>query len=182
MESALAWIGQIAEWVGQFVPRIRNVHIGRKGIKHRRGTITILDPGLHVFWPLTTDWDDWPVVRQGEVLREQTLVTTDDRAVVVGGMLIHEIVDLSVLVSTCYSPVSTVRDIAMTAVHDVCCQMSWEELKGEQRRGTLDTKLKNEAQKALTSYGVRVVKLMLTDLSPCKVLRLVQTGAVKGDD
>ncbi len=180
-DGALAWIGQIAEWIGQFVPRVRNVHIGRRGLKFRHGFVEVLEPGLHLYWPLTTDWDDYPVVRQGEVLREQTLVTTDDKAVVVGGMLIHEIVDLERLVTTCYSPVQTVKDIAMTAVHDVCCQLTLEDLKLEQRRGTLDTKLRNEAQRALNSYGVKVLKLMLTDLSPCKVLRLVQTSA-KGED
>src|SRR5581483_7486267 len=126
MESALAWVGQIADWVGQFVPRVRNVHVGRRGIKFRHGAVEIVEPGLHIYWPLTTDWDDYPVVRQGEVLREQTLVTKDDKSIVVGGMLIHEITNLDTLVTTCYSSVQTVKDIAMTVVHDVCCRMSWE--------------------------------------------------------
>jgi len=74
-----------------------------------------------------------------------------------------------------------VKDIALSAVHDVCCRMSWHDLKDEQRRGTLDTKLKNEAKKSLEDYGVRVLKTMLTDLAPCRVVKLIQSMS-KGED
>jgi regulator of protease activity HflC (stomatin/prohibitin superfamily) len=181
MEGALAWIGQLAEWIGRFFPRLAIIRITYKGVKFVHGKkLVIVEPGLTIYWPLVTDYLEYPSVRQGEALREQTLITTDDRSIVVGGMLIHEVVDMAKLVGETYSPQETVKDLALTSVHDVCCKMSLEELKEGQRRGTLDTKLKNEAQKALDPYGVRVVKLMLTDLSPCKVLRLVNTNA-KGD-
>jgi len=53
--------------------------------------------------------------------------------------------------------------------------MDWSPLKLEQQKGTLDTKLKNAAQRELSDYGVRVLKLMLTDLAPCRVLKLSQS-------
>jgi len=130
-----------------------------------------------MYWPLTTDFLEYPVVRQAVTLREQTLVTTDDKTVVIGGMMIFRVPQLITLVGETYWPDQTVKDLSLTAVHDVCCKLSWDQLKDEQRRGTLDTKLKNEAQAALKAYGVEVVKLMLTDLAPCRVLRLVNTQA-----
>jgi regulator of protease activity HflC (stomatin/prohibitin superfamily) len=182
MESAFAWIGKFAEFIGDFFPRLKIVRMTHRGVKFIRGKrLKIVDPGLTVYWPLVTDYFDYPAVRQGEELREQTLVTTDDRSIVVGGMLIHEIADMATLMGETYSPMQTIKDIALTAVHDVCCRMSLPELKNEQRRGTLDTKLKNEAQRALDTYGVKVLKLMLTDLSPCRVIRLVQTNSKQGD-
>jgi antitoxin component of RelBE/YafQ-DinJ toxin-antitoxin module len=48
-------------------------------------------------------------------------------------------------------------------------------LKEKSRKGTLDTALKNEAKAALEEYGVKVVKVMLTDMAPARVLRIVQT-------
>jgi hypothetical protein len=57
-------------------------------------------------------------------------------------------------------------------VHDVCCQRTWEELKQEQRTGKLDRELRREAKKGLESYGVRVLKMTLTDLAPCRVFKL----------
>jgi len=177
VESALAWIGQLAEFIGQFFPRLRIIRRTHKGVKFVHGkNLKIVEPGLTVFWPLVTDFFEYPSVRQGEELREQTLVTTDNKSIVVGGMLIYEIFDMARHVGETYSPEETVRDLALTVVHDVCCQMSMDQLMNEQRKGTLDTKLRNEAAKALESYGVKPLKLMLTDLSPCRVLRLVQTG------
>jgi hypothetical protein len=53
--------------------------------------------------------------------------------------------------------------------------MTLDDLHAEQRRGTLDTKLKNAAKKQLEDYGVRVMKVQLTDLAESRVLRLVQS-------
>lgn len=181
MEGALAWIGQVAEWIGQFIPRVRVVRSTHKAVKFKRGhTVVVVDAGVRSYWPLVTDFLEYPVVRQAVELRAQTLVTVDDRSIVVGGMLVFEVSDLGRLASTTFDPDGTIKDISLTAVHDVCCRMDWTTLKNEQRRGTLDTKLKNAAQDLLRDYGVRVLKLMLTDLSPTRVFRLVQTTSKEG--
>ena len=44
----------------------------------------------------------------------------------------------------------------------------------QQRTGELDRKLKAEARKELERYGVRVLKMTLTDLAPVRVLKIVQ--------
>lgn len=175
--GALEWISQIAEWFGRFIPRLIIIRSTYSAIKWVRGKhVKVCPPGLMVVWPLVTEYVLYPIARQAEQLREQTLVSTDERTLVVGGMLIYEVEEIEKLVAHTHFPQQTVKDISLTVVHDVCCQMSWVALCKEQQKGTLDTKLKNEAAKALKPYGVKVVKLMLTDLSPCRVLRVVQTG------
>jgi regulator of protease activity HflC (stomatin/prohibitin superfamily) len=175
MEGAFAWLSQLVEWFGRFVPRLSILDTTENAVKYVRGKRPVaLGPGLHVWWPLVTTWVPYPVARQADELRTQTIVTTDDKVIVVGGLLVYEVIDIVKLVAYTHSPSGAVTDIALTAVHDTCCQLSWSELKDEQRRGTLDTKLKNSAQKALGDYGVRVMKLMLTDLAPCRVLKLMQ--------
>lgn len=181
MEGALAWIGQVAEWIGQFIPRIRNVRLTHRAVKFRFGKAYIVEPGLKWYWPLITDFIEYPVVRQAVTLPEQTMVTSDYKTIVIGGMMIYEVEDLLILCSTTFSPDESVRDLSLTAVHDVACKMTWDDLTREQQRGTLDTKLRQGAQHELKTYGVKVVKLMLTDLAPTKVLRLVQTEAGKGN-
>lgn len=182
MEGALAWIGQIAEWLGRLIPRLVIIRTTHSAIKFVRGwKVAVCGPGLHVYWPMVTDYVEYPIARQAEELRGQTIVSTDDRTLLVAGLVIYEMEDLEKLIAHTFAPQQTVRDVTLTAIHDVCCRLSWDELKSEQRKGTLDTKLKNEAQKALGQYGVRVTKMMLTDLAPCKVIKLVQTTA-KGED
>lgn len=182
MTEAFAWVQQIAEWVGQFIPRrvvVDSLHGAVKFVRGQPGRS--LPPGLHIYWPLTTIFHTYPVVRQAEELRGQTIVTTDDKVLLVGGLIVYEVSDIERLIAHTFQPEQTVKDIALTAVHDVCCKMSWEDLKQAQRKGTLDTRLRNEAKDALETYGVRILKVSLTDLAPCRVFKHVQTMA-KGED
>lgn len=181
MDSALAWVGQIAAWVGQWIPRWIILDTTEGAVKFRGGKTPIeCGPGVHFYWPARTKIQEYPTARQGERLQSQTMVTADGRTIVVGGMLVYSVTEILKLVATTFDPQGTVKDIALTAVHDVCCRMDWQTLQTEQQRSTLDTKLKNAAQKQLTDYGVKVEKLMLTDLAPCRVLRLSQ--AVSQED
>lgn len=175
VEGALSWIGDLARWVGQFFPRLINVRATHHAVRFKHGRVEPVFPGMRVFWPLTTDFIEYPVVRQAVILREQTVVTTDDKVVVVGGMIVYEVSDIQKLCSTTYSPDQTIKDLALTTVHDVVCKLSWTDLKEKTRKGTLDTALKNEARYVLEEYGVKVLKVMLTDMAPARVLRLVQT-------
>lgn len=178
MESALAWLGQVIEWLGRWIPRLQIIDTTEAAIKFVHGSRVVeCGPGLHWYWPIVTKWNSYPTARQGTQLETQTMSTSDDRTIIVGGILVYAVENLAALLPTTFSPDQTVRDIALTAIHDVCCNMTWEELKSEQRRGTLDTKLKNAAQKQLTEYGVRVIKLMLTNLAPARVLKISQSTA-----
>lgn len=176
MDSAFAWIGQLVEYFGQFVPRWVILDTTEGAVKFVGGkTAVALGPGIHWYWPLMTTIQHYPTARQADDLRAQTIVTTDDKTVVVSGVLIYEVADIEKLLAHTHSAASTVTDIALTAIHDVCCQCSWEDLKARQRKGTLDTELRNTSQKALNDYGVRVIKTMLIDLAPCRVVKLMQT-------
>jgi regulator of protease activity HflC (stomatin/prohibitin superfamily) len=176
VDSALAWIGQIASWIGQWIPRWIILDPTLGGVKYVKGKPKYCAPGqVHWYWPVTTNLETYPVARQADDLRTQTIVTTDDKIIVVGGMIVYEVDDVMKLLPTTYRAAQAVKDIALTCIHSVCCGMSWEELKREQRKGTLDTKLRNEARKALEEYGVKVLKVQLTDLAPARVLKVMQS-------
>jgi regulator of protease activity HflC (stomatin/prohibitin superfamily) len=176
MNGALEWIGQLIEWVGKFIPRWVIMDTTEGGVKFVCGkNAKGIGPGIHWYWPLVTTIVMYPTARQADNLRSQTMVTQDDRVIVVEGMIVYSVTDVLTLLSTSHSAATTIKDIALTAVHDVCCNMSLTELMSENRRGTLDTKLKNAAQKVLASYGVKVEKMMLIELAPCRVLKLIQT-------
>jgi regulator of protease activity HflC (stomatin/prohibitin superfamily) len=182
MDSALAWIGQIAEWVGQFIPRWVVLDTTMGAVKFVRGKKVVpLGAGVHFYWPLVTNISSYPVARQADDLRSQTIVTTDDKTIIVGGMIVYKVFDIEKLVAHTFCPQQTILDITLTAFHDVCCQLSWTELREQQRSGRLDTKLKAKVKKALEPYGVRVLKTMLTDLAPARVLKVVQSTSTDGN-
>ena len=176
MEGAFTWLSQLIEWLGRLFPRLVILDGTEAAVKWVRGKHPkYCGPGLHWYWPIVTTFSQAATARQADRLQAQTIVTTDDKTIIVSGLIVYTIPDLLTLLTTTYHAQTAVADITLTAIHDVCCQMSWEELKGEQRRGTLDTKLKNAAQRELKNYGISVIKLMLTDLAPAKVLKLVQS-------
>lgn len=175
MDSALAWIGTIADWVGQFIPRWRIVDTTEAAVKWVRGSrVVVLGPGIHWYFPATTRFVVHPVARQTNNLKSQTITLRDDKVIVVGGLCVFEIKDIEAVLAHTYLPDETIRDITLSAIHDVCCQLSWTEITEQQRSGELDRKLKVEARKDLDRYGVRVLKITLTDLAPVRVLKIVQ--------
>ncbi len=182
MDSALAWIGQIANWFGQFFPRWLIVDTTTGGVKFVRGhTVVPLGPGIHWWWPVTTTYKTYPTARQTDELRSQTLVTTDGKTIDVAALLRYRVSDVAKLLSENYQAQTTIADVSLTAIHDVCCRMSWDELRAEQRKGTLKTKLKNAARRELEGLGVEVLEVTLTDMAICRVLKLKQSTRNDGE-
>lgn len=178
MESALAWIGQIASWIGQWIPRWVILNPTLAAVKYVCGKPKYCEGGrIHWFWPVTTTFDTYPVARQADDLRSQTITTADDTdiTIVVGGMIVYEVFDIMKLLPTTYHASQAVKDISLTCIHSVCCELTWRELKDLQKSGRLDTRLKNETAKVLKDYGVRVLKVQLTDLARARVYKVMQS-------
>jgi regulator of protease activity HflC (stomatin/prohibitin superfamily) len=192
VESALAWIGQIAAWIGHWVPRWIVVVPTHACVKYegfflprrlrvRHGgfdgemRITAKGPGLFWYWPATTRVDDYPTAYQSDDLKSQSFETSDDHSISVGGCVSYVVIDIVTLLSGNQSPMKTITVHTMSAIHKVCCGMTLAELKEEQRRGTLGTKLKNAAQRDLAEWGVVVRDCRLTDLTRSRTLRVIQS-------
>lgn len=178
METALAWIGQIAAWIGQWIPRWSILDTTEGAIKYVGGKrVVVCGAGIHFYWPARTTWVAYPVARQTDRLEMQTMESKDGKTFIAGGTLTYCVEDLEKLVPVTHSPATTVIDIAMTAMHDVLCQYEWAELQNVQRKRTLKTELRNEAQKQLTELGVRVIMLKLNTLARCRVIKISQSNS-----
>lgn len=180
MESALAWVGQIAEWLGRFVPRRVILDTTEGAIKYKGGSrVVVCAAGKHWYWPWASTWSPYPTARQTDRLESQTMESKDGKTFIVGGTLTYKVLDLAKLIPMVHSPATATIDIAMTAVHDVCCQFDWGALQEEQRKGTLKTKLKNAAQKDLTELGIEVLMLKLNTLARCRVIKVSQSTSTE---
>jgi regulator of protease activity HflC (stomatin/prohibitin superfamily) len=180
--SAFAWLTQIIEWFGQFVPRWVILDTTTGGVKFVKGSrVVALGSGVHWYWPATTKFHTYPTASQTDELRSQTIVTTDDKTIDVCALLRYEVSDIGNLLSRNYEAKTAIADVSLTAIHDVCCRMSWDELKTEQRKSTLKTKLKNAAKKELEDMGVAVLEVTLTDMAICRVLKLKQSTRTDGE-
>jgi regulator of protease activity HflC (stomatin/prohibitin superfamily) len=181
MDSALAWIGWIAQWIGQFIPRwviVDTTHGAVKWIKGSR--VVALGPGLHWYWPVTTNFNTYPTARQATDLRTQTLETEDGLTIVVGGIIVYEINDVEAILAHTYDPEQTIKDISLSAIHRVLVRKSYPAIKAEVRSGSLERDLKTEVKRELGRYGVKVIKVAITDLAKTRVYKLIQSTSQEG--
>lgn len=177
MDSAFGWLSSLIEWVGQFFPRWTVVAPTHGWIKFVRGH-RIVTGGAQIvwWWPATTKFEEYPVARQAVDLRTQTMTTSDNKVIAIGGLVVYEISDLEKILAHTFDPEQTIKDIAMGAIHDVCSAKTWNELKSK----GFDRDLRREVAKRLLPYGVRVIRTTLSDLAPARVIKLMQTMAQEG--
>jgi regulator of protease activity HflC (stomatin/prohibitin superfamily) len=170
----MAWLDAFFQWFAAFFPRIVVVNTTEGGVKWRLGKeIHEVKPGILIYWPLITETKLYPIARQAVDLKIQTIVTRDDRTIAVGGMIVYDVRDVVALLTSTFEPDQTIKDITASAIHDAICPLSYEEVKEGTRTGTLDRSLKEEAKKQLAPYGVRVIKVTLTDMAPAMVVKVM---------
>lgn len=180
MGEAFAWLGRLVEWIAQWIPRWVILDTTEGAIKYVGGARPVVcEAGIHFYWPARTTFVMYPTARQTDRLETQVMESKDGKTFIVSGTLTYEVSDLSQLVPRTHSPSTTTVDIAMTAVHDVCCDFEWAELQLEQRKGTLKTKLKNEAQKQLSEFGIRVLMLKINSLARARVIKISQSTSTE---
>ena len=173
MNEALAWVGQIASWVGKFIPRWAIIKTTHGGVKFVRGwKVRPVGPGIHWWWPVTTELTVYPVARQANDLRSQTLETEDGVTVVASSVIVYEVHDITALIAYTYDPDNTIMEVALATVQDVLTRLTWKEASTMKRR-VLNTALKHNTQKMLDPYGVTVLNMNLTDLARCQVFKVL---------
>lgn len=177
LDSAFAWLQSITDWLGRFIPRWVILDTTEGAIKYRLGSeVEVCGPGIHVYWPVTTTFSPYPTALQTDRLETQTMTTPDGVTFLASGTLSYLVEDLGKLLPVVHNAATLAVDMAMAAVHDVCCELPWVTLQEEQRHASkLKTKLRNEAQTQLGPYGIRVVKLQLNSLAKCRVLKISQS-------
>lgn len=173
MESAFAWLGAIFEWFGQWIPRWKIINANMGGVKFVKGAnIVRLDPGIHFYWPVTTNIDTYPTARQTIKLTDQTLTTADNRTISVTGMVTYRIFDVVAIIGKTYDADNTIAEVGQSAVIHVLSSLSWAEIQHKHHSGELSRLLKRSVKRALRSYGVGVMKATLVDLAVCRVLKV----------
>lgn len=178
MGAAFEWVGLIAQWIGAFIPRWVVLDSTEAAVKYVRGRPKFCASSqVHFYWPVVTIWQQYPIARQTDRLESQTIESKDGKTFIVAGTITYMVTDLMALLTTTHSATTNTRELAASAVHDICCDYDYAELQLKNQKGTLKTELKNEAQKQLAEYGVRVLKLQITSLARARVYKISQSTA-----
>ncbi len=176
MESAFAWLGYIAEWLGNFIPRIKIVRSTHAGVRFKHGKdAQEMKPGIHVYWPIVTEIEVMPVARQTHNLPSQSLMTKDGKPVVVSGVVVYEIKDIVAAMSRNWDISDTINDITLIAMAEVITSHDLDFLRTN--LSVVQKKLTSVTRKKLKPFGVRVFRAALTDFSICRAINLINGGS-----
>ena len=161
------------EWLGKLIPRIIIVKATHAGVKYVCGSKVVkLNPGIHVYWPIVTDYELHPVARQSVNLPTQVIMTADKKPVVIGVVAVYTIHDVVAVLAKNWDIDETVSDITQTAVVEVVSKATLDELISKIRTD-IKAQLTTTTRKLLKPYGLRISKCAVTDFSTCRVIKLV---------
>ena len=181
MESAFAWLSQLVETFYKFIPHILIIRATHGGVKWVRGHKVIpLGPGLHWYWPLTTEVEVLVTARQTIAIPDQVLATKDNKKVVVKALVVYKIRDVLHAIGRVNWDVDvTVNDLTQAAVVHVVATHTYDEILKGIADETLTTTLTKAVRKELRQFGVYVVRSKLVDFAECKVFKLMTNQADK---
>jgi regulator of protease activity HflC (stomatin/prohibitin superfamily) len=156
-------------WMGRLIPRLVIVRTTHCAVAFVHGkNAKLLGPGLHVVWPIVTEWVTYPTVRQSVNLATQTLLTKDSQTVAVGAIIVYAVDRPLELLACSYDADETIRDIAMAAVKSYVVSATLDDLRSKR----MDRRLGRRIAVNLEPFGVKVVRAQMTDLAPCVVVKL----------
>lgn len=183
MESAFAWLGQIIEWVGRFLPRWEIITTTEGWIKWVGGKKVITGgAGIVWYWPARTHFEKFFTARDSINCKAQTMTLASGETLLVEAVVIFEIKDLAKLAGETAAPIATITDLTLGAVLSVMeTYGSWEDIRVASIRlpRARDTEfnrlMREEVQRALMAYGVNVLAVMFQNKAKCRVLKLVNS-------
>jgi len=192
METALGWLGDIFRAILRIIPHLVIIRATCAGVKFRYGSevIQVLHTngvrlpkftkrfpfvkfrrtGIHIIWPLVTEYDVVPIKRQTINLATQYLSTKDNKKVGVSGIVVYEINNIEKLLTACHDYDETIQDISLSCVKQVVTGRSFSEILDNST--SVDKELTKTLKKSLFRFGVRVIKVTLSDFAECRMLAL----------
>lgn len=176
METAFSWLGEIIQWLGKLIPRITIVRCTHGGVRFRHGKKALeVKPGLIVHWPVVTEIDIIPVLRQTHNLPTQALMTKDGKKIVVSGVVIYHIKDVVAALSRNWDFNDTLNDITMLAIASVITSHDYQFIL-ENITTAIQKSLTKETRHKLKPYGVGVYRTALTDFCTALVIKNIGSG------
>jgi regulator of protease activity HflC (stomatin/prohibitin superfamily) len=171
MDAALGWIGDLVRWVTSWLPHLVLVRRTEGAVKFIRARTKEMGPGLHFFWPITTEVEVRPVVRQVMGLGTQTLTTQDGQAVIVDGLLVFTIGDLHTYLVDNWEAEDSLGEVGQAGIRKAIVNMDFDAI--QKGMADVDNRLTREAQKLLEPFGVEVELMRLTSFARTHVVNLV---------
>jgi regulator of protease activity HflC (stomatin/prohibitin superfamily) len=180
MGAAFEWLGQLAEWVGRFFPRVVIVCDNMALLAYVRGTRRVVQGKLRadgkrrgrlaVYWPFWTEAYLYSVNEQTLLTNPQNLTTQDRKSVVVQAVLVFSIIDVEKFGAEVYEAEESLGETLGEAIAKVVRGHTLATLLDEAER--IDAELATAARRATKRFGIEVAKMRVTSLVQTRAISL----------
>lgn len=182
MNSALGWIGNLMEWFGQLIPKIILIKATHSGVKFIHGSkIKVLSPGIHFYWPIVTECEEFPTVRQTKSVHAN-LMTKDYKSIIITVVVTYSISNIEKALVKSYDVDDTIADITATAIVPTITGRSLNEIMNDMQEGFIKSELTEVTKQELKTFGVKVEKCSIKDFSPCLVVRKIGEAPITTEE
>lgn len=138
----------------------------------------IIQPGIYFKFPIFDEIDCYHVLTTAMVLEAQSLTTSDEKEIVVKGVIKYRTEDLSKFFTDVYDAVDAISDVSMGIIKGVVSKKTWQECKDEGLDNEITKKVRNEAKK----WGIAVESVTLSDLSRMRSFRLLTINQITNNE
>ena len=174
----MEWLVTLVDKLFIWVPRIELIRSTHRGVKWRASLfggepeIIELKPGLHWFWPLTSELVQVVTARQPTDIAPMSLLTSDGESVVLSASVIFRINNVVLAIGERNWDVDA-------AVVDITQGVIFNAVRGSEfsclvaGHDDLVRLLTEGAKKELSKFGVLVERVLLKDFDRSKTYRLL---------
>lgn len=166
MEAIISFILNFLDELSPFfiVNQYQNAIILRRGIY----TDKIYTKGIFFKIPYFDEVLKQHIVVTTLSLPVQSLVTQDDKPIVVKGVVKYKIEDIKLFLLEVYDAFDAIGDTAQSIIAKECNKKTWEEIKIED----IDNEITKKLRSNLKQWGIYIESVTLTDKTPSRSFRL----------
>lgn len=164
------WLNKLMTELGAWIPRIGLMKVTHRGVKHSRGgSVTPIQPGLYMWWPLISQVDELPVKRQTLSFR-QRLTTQDSSTVFVETVIIYTLDDIEKACIETWDYEDTVGEAAQRSTIKSVMSRTFDQIK-EDLAGIhrIPDEITEACSGQLSQYGVHVEEAFISNFCKTKV-------------
>jgi len=170
--TAVTWIGELARYLGSWLPRPLIVVATHMAVKFVRGKhARVLQPGWHWYVPAMTEIVTRPVKQQTIALPGQPAITADGKDVAIGGIVTIEIrgpEEFYKAIVDCWEIDDVIRDLGVAVLNEFVSEKELAEICSSRR--SVNTELTRRVRSALNAYGVYVIRAQLAPFGRARTL------------
>lgn len=136
-----------------------------------------LYPGIHFKFPFIDKILCESVVPDTICLDPQSLVTKDNKSIVVAGIIKYELKDIKTFLLDVQSATASISDITMGSIAEVVSNHTYEECKNIV--GLLQPKILKQSRREAERWGVKIIKVTIKDLQMVRSIRILMDNCVE---